>query len=102
MKRSKFSEGQIIKILKETEITGKTVADVCREHGIAQSTYYKWKSKYGGLDESQLRRLKELEEENCRLKRMYADLSLEHMIVKDIIEKKFPDRREMPVGTVCH
>jgi len=88
MKRSKFSEGQIIKILKEAEITGKTVADVCREHGIAQSTYYKWKSKYGGLDESQLRRLKELEEENRRLKRMYADLSLDHMILKDIIEKK--------------
>jgi len=88
MKRSKFSEGQIIKILKETEITGKTVADVCREYGIAQSTYYKWKSKYGGLDESQLRRLKELEEENRRLKRMFADLSLDHMILKDIIEKK--------------
>jgi putative transposase len=88
MKRSKFSEGQIIKILKESEFTGKTVAEVCREHGIAQSTYYKWKSKYGGLDESQLRRLKELEEENRKLKRMYADLSLDHMILKDIIEKK--------------
>jgi putative transposase len=88
MKRSRFSEGQIIKILKETEITGKTVADVCREQGIAQSTYYKWKSKYGGLDESQLRRLKELEEENRKLKQMYADLSLDHMILKDIIEKK--------------
>jgi putative transposase len=88
MRRSKFSEGQIIKILKEAELTGKNVAEVCREHGIAQSTYYKWKSKYGGLDESQLRRLKELEEENRRLKRMYADLSLDHMILKDIIEKK--------------
>jgi len=66
------------------------------------STYYKWKSKYGGLDESQLRRLKELEEENRRLKRMYADLSLDHMILKDIIEKNFPDPRETPVGTVCH
>ena len=64
------------------------MAEVCREHGIAQSTYYKWKSKYGGLDESQLRRLKELEEENRKLKRMYADLSLDHMILKDIIEKK--------------
>lgn len=88
MKRSKFSEGQIFKILKETELTGKTVSEVCREHGIAQSTYYKWKSKYGGLDESQLRRLKELEEENRKLKQMYADLSLDHMILKDIIEKK--------------
>jgi len=91
MKRSRFSEGQIIKILKETEITGKTVANVCREQGIAQSTYYKWKSKYGGLDESQLRRLKELEEENRKLKQMYADLSLDHMILKDIIEKNSPD-----------
>ncbi len=88
MKRSKFSEGQIIKILKETELMNRTVADVCREHGISQSTYYKWKSKYGGLDESQLRRLKELEEENRKLKRMYADLSLDHMILKDIVEKK--------------
>ena len=88
MRRSKFAEGQIIRILKETELSGKTVAEVCREHGIAQSTYYKWKSKYGDLDESQLRRLKELEEENRRLKRMYADLSLDHMILKDIIEKK--------------
>ena len=58
MKRSKFSEGQIIKILKEAEISEQTVAEVCREYGIGQSTYYKWKSKYGGLDESQLRRLK--------------------------------------------
>lgn len=88
MKRSKFSEGQIIKILKETELMNKTVADVCREYGISQSTYYKWKSKYGGLDESQLRRLKELEEENRKLKRMFADLSLDHMILKDIVEKK--------------
>ena len=64
MKRSRFNEGQIIKILKETEITGKTVAAVCREHGIAQSAYDKWKSKYGGLDESQFRHPKELEEKN--------------------------------------
>ncbi len=88
MKRSKFSEGQIIKILKEAEISEQTVAEVCREYGIGQSTYYKWKSKYGGLDESQLRRLKELEEENRKLKRMYAELSLDHMILKDIVEKK--------------
>ena len=87
MKRSRFSESQIIKILKEGE-SGMPVTDICREHGIGRSTYYKWKSKYGGLDESQLRRLKELEEENRRLKRMYADLSLDHMILKDIIEKK--------------
>lgn len=88
MKRAKFSEGQIIKILKEAEISELTVAEVCRKYGIGQSTYYKWKSKYGGLDESQVRRLKELEEENRKLKRMYAELSLDHMILKDIIEKK--------------
>ena len=78
------------------------MADVCREHGIAQSTYYKWKSKYGGLDESQLRHLKELEEENRKLKRMVADLSVDHMILMDIIEKNFLDPGETVVGTVCH
>ena len=88
MKKSRFNEGQIVKILKETEITEKTVAEVCREYGIAQSTYYKWKTKYGGLDTSALRKMKQLEEENRRLKRMYAELSMDHMILKDIIEKK--------------
>ncbi len=61
MKKSKFTEGQIVKILMETEITGKTIADVCRDYGIAQSTYYKWKTKYGGLDETSLRKMKQLE-----------------------------------------
>ena len=88
MKKTRFSETQIINILKEAE-NGVTVADVCRQHGIAQSTYYKWKAKYGGLDASALRRFKELEEENQRLKRMYAELSLEHQILKDVVEKKW-------------
>ncbi len=88
MKKSKFTEGQIVKILMETEITGKTIADVCREYGIAQSTYYKWKTKYGGLDETSLRKMKQLEEENRRLKKMYAELSMDHMLLKEIIEKK--------------
>ena len=71
MKKSKFSEGQIVKILRETEVMGKTVAEVCRQYGIAQSTYYKWKTKYEGLDETSLRKMKQLEEENRRLKKMY-------------------------------
>jgi putative transposase len=87
MRKSRYSEAQIIKILKEAE-AGVPIEELCRQHGIARSTYYNWKSKYGGMEVSQLKRLKELEEENRRLKRMYADLSLEHEILKDIIEKK--------------
>jgi putative transposase len=87
MKKSRYSETQIVKILKEVE-TGKLVKDVCREYGISDATYYNWKAKYGGMEASDIKRLKELEEENRRLKQMYADLSLEHTILKDIIEKK--------------
>lgn len=86
MKKSRFSETQIIKILKEAE-AGQRVEDVCRRHGISKSTYYKWKAKYGGLEPSQVKRLKELEEENRRLKQMYAELSLEYQVLKDIVEK---------------
>ena len=86
MKKSRFSETQIIKILKEAE-AGQGVEDICRRYGVGKSTYYKWKSKYGGLEASQVKRLKELEEENRRLKQMYAELSLEHQVLKDIIEK---------------
>ena len=87
MKKSRYSEIQIVKVLKEVE-TGKLVKDVCREYGISDATYYNWKSKYGGMEASDVKRLKELETENQRLKQMYADLSLEHRILKDIIEKK--------------
>jgi putative transposase len=87
MKKSRYSETQIVKILKEVE-SGKLVKDVCREYGISDATYYNWKAKYGGMEASDIKRLKELEEENRRLKQMYADLSLEHTILKDIIEKK--------------
>ena len=87
MKKSRYSETQIVKILKEVE-SGKLVKDVCREYGISDATYYNWKAKYGGMEASDIKRLKELEEENRQLKQMYADLSLEHTILKDIIEKK--------------
>ena len=87
MKKSRYSETQIVKILKEVE-AGKLVKEVCREYGIADATYYNWKAKYGGMDASDIKRLKELEEENRRLKQMYAELSLDHKILQDIVEKK--------------
>jgi putative transposase len=87
MKRSKFSEGQVLGILKAVE-SGRTVAEVCREHSISESTYFNWKAKYGGMTASEIRRLRELEEENAKLKRMYADVSLQNVALKDLIEKK--------------
>lgn len=87
MKKSRYSETQIIAILRKQEAGMKT-ADLCREHGISQATFYNWKSKYGGLEASDVKRLRELEAENARLKQMYAELSLEHQILKDVIEKK--------------
>lgn len=87
MKKSRYTETQIVKILKEVE-GGRLVKEVCREYGVSDATYYNWKSKYGGMEASDIKRLKELEEENRRLKTMFADLSLEHKILKDIIEKK--------------
>jgi putative transposase len=84
---SRFSESQIVKILKEVE-GGRTAKEVCREHGISSAIYYQWKSKYGGMEVSDIRRLKELEAENRRLKQMYADLSLENRALKDVIERK--------------
>ncbi len=87
MKKSRFSESQIIRILKEAD-GGRKVADICREHGVSQATYYQWKAKFGGMEASDIRRLKELEEENSKLKRMFADLSLENEALKDVIAKK--------------
>jgi len=87
MKGSRFTETQIFSILKEAE-NGSPVKDVCRKHGISDATYYKWRSKYGGMNVSDLKRMKELESELGRLKRMYADLALENRALKDLIEKK--------------
>ena len=87
MKRSRFKETEIVTILKQVE-GGRNVRDVCREYGISETTYYNWKSKYGGMESSDIKRLKELEQENRRLKQMYADLSLENRALKDVIEKK--------------
>ena len=87
MKRSRFTENQIIRILKEVE-GGRMVKEVCREYGMSDATYYNWKAKYGGMTASDIKRLKELEHENRRLKLMYADMSLENRALKDIIEKK--------------
>jgi putative transposase len=86
MKRSRFNEAQVVAILKEGE-GGKAVGEICREHGIASATYYAWKSKYGGMDASELKRIRQLEEENGRLKKMYADLALENMAIKDLLGK---------------
>jgi putative transposase len=87
MRKTRFTETQIVNLLKEYE-SGKTSEQICRDAGISRQTFYKWKSKYSGLDVSELRRMRELEEENTRLKKMYADLSLDHSILKDVITKK--------------
>jgi putative transposase len=88
MKKNKFSEHQILETLKMQE-AGMKVADICREMGISQPTFYNWKSKYGGMQASDIKRLKELEEENARLKKMYAELSLDHTIIKEVLSKKW-------------
>lgn len=87
MKRSRFTENQIISILKEAD-AGRSVKEICRKHGISDATYYNWKSKYGGMSASELKRLREMELENAKLKRMYADLALENTALKDLIDKK--------------
>jgi putative transposase len=87
MKKSKFNESKIISILKQQQ-AGMSVSDICREHGISQATFFNWKSKYGGMDHNNLKRMKELEAENARLKKMYAEKSLQNDALKDLIEKK--------------
>ena len=91
MKKSRFTETQIVSILSEAD-AGMKVQDVCRKHGISPATYYSWKSKYGGLDASELKRIKELETENAELKRMYADASLERDALKKLLSKKLRGR----------
>ena len=88
MRKSKFSEHQIIGALKRAE-HGVAVKDICRELGVSVAAFYQWRSKYGGMEASDLKRIKDLEAENQRLKQMVADLSLDHRILKDIVEKKF-------------
>jgi putative transposase len=88
MRKSKFSESQIVKILKEGD-SGVGVAEICRNHGISSATYYSWKSKYAGATVSDLTRMRELEAENAKLKRMYADLALENTAIKDVLSRKW-------------
>ena len=89
MKKSRFSEEKIISVLKQLEAGAKAM-ELARKTGVSEATIYNWKARYGGMEVSQLRRLKELEAENARLKRMYADLSLTHQALQDAVEKKFP------------
>lgn len=87
MKTSKFTETQIVKALKEHE-NGRKADEISRELGISSATFYKWKEKYGGLEASDLKRLKDLEQENSKLKRMFAELSMDHHALKEILSKK--------------
>ena len=89
MKRSKFSDQEIAFILRQAE-EGTRVEEVCRKAGISQQTYYRWRMKYGGLMPSEMRRLKQLEEENQRLKRLVADLSLDKEMLQEVVRKKLP------------
>jgi putative transposase len=88
MRKSRFSEEKIIRILRQVE-AGQQAKDVCREHGVSEATYYRWKSKFGGMDVSEARRLKELEDENRRLKKLVADLSLDKQMLQDVLGRKW-------------
>ena len=87
MKKSRFGEAQILGILRQQD-HGQTVVQIYREHGISEPTFYVWKSKFGGMSVSELQRLKHLEEENRRLKQLYAELRLEHQVIKEVLRKK--------------
>ncbi len=88
MRKSRFSPTQIAKILKEFD-NGRSVAEITRDHGVSSAAFYKWRSKYAGMSGKELRRIKELEEENRKLKQMYADVSLDITMLKDVLSKKF-------------
>jgi putative transposase len=89
MRKSRFTESQIVTALKSQQ-QGKLVDDICRELQINRNTFYNWKKRYGGMEVSELKHVRELEEENSRLKRMYSNLSMDHEILKEIMEKNFP------------
>lgn len=88
MKKKRFTETQIFSILKEFD-AGKNIQDISREHGVSKATIYNWKAKYGGMEMNELKKFKELEEENRKLKQMYTDLALDNKILKDLLGKKF-------------
>jgi len=88
MKKTKFTETQIVSAIKEYE-AGKSVSDICRALGINKATFYNWNKKYSGMEGQDLKRLKELEEENRKLKQMYAELAMDNKVLKDVISKKF-------------
>ena len=94
MKKSRFSEAQIVGILKEVEM-GAKVAETCRKHGVSEPTYYKWKSQFSGMTVSHLAQLRQLQDENAKLKRMYADLALMHHALKDTVDRKLWPRSEV-------
>ena len=86
MRKSKFSESQIVSFLKEAE-AGRKVSEICREHGVSTAAFYQWRSKYGGMEASDMKRLKELQSENEKLKRMYAEMALENRAIKELLGK---------------
>jgi len=89
MKRNRFTEEQIVRILKEAESSSQTVLEISRKHGIVEQTFYRWRNKYGGIEVPELRRLKDYEKENCRLKRLLAERDLEIDAMKELLLKKW-------------
>ena len=87
MKKARFTEQQIIAVLNEAD-SGMPIGELCRKHGISNASFYQWRKNFGGMNETDLKRLRHLEEENRRLKHMYAELSIDHRILKDVVEKK--------------